>query len=332
MKDNQDRDEVLSEVKQNGRAFEYVDESFKIDKEIVLAAVKQDGFNLYFADESLLKVARENVILAVKNSVIALKHADESLTKDREIVMAAVKQNGSALYFADETLKKDKEIVMAAVNQDAEALDYADESLKKDKDIIQLTLKQNDSEESLSYTLVGEELTYHSEIISKADLSSVEKIEKQIDDFIENSDSSSSSYPVIGFMENPEGSKLSGFISSTLEDSENNIIEYKIKNNGLLIDKPKQGEITFIYYYKYLSSSYSLVPLGSHKNVSFEINIFNNEAVIFTEQKQFEFESEEADKETETRLQILFDDGKNIEDTIDNKNNLITQINDYLAE
>jgi hypothetical protein len=133
-------------------------------------------------------------------------------------------------------------------------------------------------------------------------------------------------------MENPEDSKLSGFISSTLEDSENNIIEYKIINNGLLIDKPKKGEITFIYYYKYLSSSYSLVPLASHKNVSFEINIFNNEAVIFTEQKQFELESEEADKETETRLQILFDDGKNIEDTIDNKNNLITQINDYLAE
>ena len=39
-----------------------------------------------------------------------------------------------------------------------------------------------------------------------------------------------------------------------------------------------------------------------------------------------------ADKGTETRLQILFDDGNKIEDTIDNKNNLITQINDYLAE
>ena len=133
----------------------------------------------------------------------------------------------------------------------------------------------------------------------------LEKHKKQIDDFIENSDSSSSSYPVIGFMENPEGSKLSGFISSTLEDSENNIIEYKIKNNGLLIDKPKKGEITFIYYYKYLSSSYSLVPLASHKNVSFEINIFNNEAVIFNEQKQFELESEEADKETETLIREL---------------------------
>ncbi len=54
--------------------------------------------------------------------------------------------------------------------------------------------------------------------------------------------------------------------------------------------------------------------------------------MIFTEQKQFELESEEADNETETRLQILFDDGNKIEDTIDNKNNLVTQINDYLAE
>ena len=40
MKDNQDRDEVLSEVKQNGRAFEYVDESFKIDKEIGIVQPK----------------------------------------------------------------------------------------------------------------------------------------------------------------------------------------------------------------------------------------------------------------------------------------------------
>ena len=305
MKDNKDRDEVLAAVKQNGWALEDADESLQKDREIVMAAVKQDGS--------------------------ALEYADESLQKDKEIVLAAVKNDGGALSYADESFRKDKEIVMAAVNQDAEALDYADESLKKDKDIIQLTLKQNDSEESLSYTLVGEELTYHSEIISKADLSSVEKIKKQIDDFIEGSDSSSSSYPVIGFMDNPEGSKLSE-IYSTLEDSKNNIIEYKINNNGPLIDKPKKGEITFIYYYQYLSSLYNLVPLASHKNVSFEINIFNNEAVISNEQKQFEFECEDADKGTETSLQILFDDGKDIEDTIDNKNNLITQINDYLAE
>ena len=44
------------------------------------------------------------------------------------------------------------------------------------------------------------------------------------------------------------------------------------------------------------------------KNVSFEINIFNNEAVIFNEQKQFELESEEADKETEKhKFYLVFD-------------------------
>ncbi len=61
-----------------------IDESFKKDREIVLAAVKQNGW--------------------------ALMYVDESFKKDREIVLAAVKQNGFAIIFADETLKADKTI------------------------------------------------------------------------------------------------------------------------------------------------------------------------------------------------------------------------------
>ena len=58
--------------------------------------------------------------------------------------------------------------------------------------------------------------------------------------------------------------------------------------------------------------------------------MLHGKCTVWNEKGQLE--SEEADKETETRLQILFDDGNKIEDTIDNKNNLVTQINDYLTE
>ncbi len=126
-----------------GCAIFVIDESFKKDREIVLAAVKQDGYNaLYKADESFKK-DRKIVLAAVKRDGSALYIADESLKKDREIVLAAVKKDGYALKYADESLRKDREIVLAAVKQYGEALQYADESLRKDREIVLAAVKQN---------------------------------------------------------------------------------------------------------------------------------------------------------------------------------------------
>ena len=60
----QDKEIVLTAVKQTGWALEYADKTLKKDKEIVLAAVKQDGFALEYADESLRK---DPDILAIVN-------------------------------------------------------------------------------------------------------------------------------------------------------------------------------------------------------------------------------------------------------------------------
>ncbi len=119
-----------------GGAIFVIDESFKKDREIVLAAVKQDGSALYKADESFKK-DRKIVLAAVKRDGSALYIADESLKKDREIVLAAVKQDGEALQYADESLRKDREIVLAAVKQNAWSFRFAlDKSLKKDQEIM----------------------------------------------------------------------------------------------------------------------------------------------------------------------------------------------------
>ncbi len=139
-----DREIVLAAVKQDGyNALYKADESFKKDRKIVLAAVKQDGYNaLYKADESFKK-DRKIVLAAVKRDGSALYIADESLKKDREIVLAAVKKDGYALKYADKSLRKDREIVLAAVKQYGEALQYADESLRKDREIVLAAVKQN---------------------------------------------------------------------------------------------------------------------------------------------------------------------------------------------
>ncbi len=136
-----DREMVLAAVKQNETTLHYVDESFKKDQEIVLVAVKRCGNMLHHVDESFKK-DREIVLAAVKQQFRILQFIDESLKKDREIVLAAVKQDGRALQYAAESLKKDRKLVLAAVKQRGEALQYADESLKKDRDFVLSAVQQ----------------------------------------------------------------------------------------------------------------------------------------------------------------------------------------------
>ncbi len=118
-----------------------IDESFKKDREIVLAAVQPSGWALQYADQSLKK-DQEIVLAAVQADSYALQFADEALKQNREIVLAAVQEDGNTLQYADETLKKDREIVLAAVKQYGMALQYADENLKKDIQIVLAAFKQ----------------------------------------------------------------------------------------------------------------------------------------------------------------------------------------------
>lgn len=84
-----DREQLLSDVRQNGKAFQFMSEIHRSDFEIALAAVKQDG-NL-------------------------LKHVPEKLKKNREIVCAAVNQNGKSLIHAPSKFKADNQMVVLAL-------------------------------------------------------------------------------------------------------------------------------------------------------------------------------------------------------------------------
>eukprot|EP01098_Paradermamoeba_levis_P010599 TRINITY_DN445_c0_g1_i4.p1 TRINITY_DN445_c0_g1~~TRINITY_DN445_c0_g1_i4.p1 ORF type:complete len:675 (-),score=234.72 TRINITY_DN445_c0_g1_i4:619-2577(-) len=101
---------VMEIVQANGLALEYVHESLRKDKQVVLTAVEQNG--------------------------LALQFAHESLKNDREVVLEAVQSQGRALLFADERFKSDPLVVqrmMSGRGYCPEAFQYADQKVKKDK-------------------------------------------------------------------------------------------------------------------------------------------------------------------------------------------------------
>jgi len=135
-----DKDVVLTAVKEDGYALRYASKRLQADKEIALAAVRDYGSALQYASEEL-KSDRELVLEAVKNYGY-LRDASEDLRGDKEVVMAA-KKIGGDLQYLSEKLRSDKEVVLRAVNEDAFDIVFASKELQEDKDVAFAALKNN---------------------------------------------------------------------------------------------------------------------------------------------------------------------------------------------
>lgn len=118
-----------------GLALKYVEEEWRLDKEVVTAAISNDGRALVYACQSI-KDDEDIVALAVRNRWAALKHASVRLRDNAQLVTVAVTNSGAALQYASERLRGDADMVTLAVATWGLALEHASEHLKNDIAIV----------------------------------------------------------------------------------------------------------------------------------------------------------------------------------------------------
>ena len=172
--------------------------------------------------------------------------------------------------------------------------------------------------------LVGQEITIFSKIYSVEDFKNSDNIGKIVHEFIEEAESSSSSIPVLGVL----GGELKNVSSenSRLIDSKNNSIEYTIKHIGNLIEPPSHDKILLIYYYLYLSSEYEINFLKEMEKVMFNVNNFNNLAILSENNKDIDFQNNSADDSTDTYIKAILSNGKIFEYTQDDQEHLVSDL------
>ena len=170
-------------------------------------------------------------------------------------------------------------------------------------------IKEEIEDENPTYSLVGEEITYYNKTFDFKDFTNKKKIKKNIEDFIEDAESSSESMPVLGHLDKDSKKIISS--ASELMDHETSTIKYEFKNMGDFFKKPPKGKITLIFYYQYLSSEYKIKFNEKQKKILFKINRFNDFALIPWENNEnMEIDPESADDGTGTYIEVLFDNGK----------------------
>ena len=127
-----DRQFVLSVVREDGRALQFVHESLLSDHEIMLASCRNDGNALQFAYfmkgynlfMENLEANLEIVRASVSQNGSVLQHLPPQLQDYPAVVAAAVRQSGSAIQYASPELRRDEVIAFMAVHQDGLALRY----------------------------------------------------------------------------------------------------------------------------------------------------------------------------------------------------------------
>ena len=170
-----DREIVLAALKSSWRAWEYVPEEFKHDKEIALEYVRSGGkYGLPKELEGDYDIAME---WANQGEDKCLWCADDKWNNDRVIVMTCVSKNGKAYEYASKRLRVDLEVAITAaktapvcvmkcapeelkwnkcfvrylVEQDPDALVDAPEKYKHDPEILAVALKHIDTEIEIGY-------------------------------------------------------------------------------------------------------------------------------------------------------------------------------------
>ncbi len=132
----------ITQVTVSQKLGEFLGDSIKKEKEIVLIALLKDEYNLQLAPLSI-RFDQDIVLAAAQHQGMALFYASKSLREDKAVVLQAVTQYGPALQCASHILQNDRQVVLAAVKQCGKALQYASNLCRSDYQIV-LTAVQND--------------------------------------------------------------------------------------------------------------------------------------------------------------------------------------------
>ena len=141
--EEQDNREFVKYLLENRKAiFEYVNDNFKNDKEIVLLAIKntscRGGYSAFSVASDELKNDIEFVKEILKCNKNTFGNISENLRANKDLVMYALEcKCSNILYYASEELLNDKDVVLNAVKINyGEGLDKVSKILQKDFEIL----------------------------------------------------------------------------------------------------------------------------------------------------------------------------------------------------
>ena len=138
---------ALKAVSENAFAFSYIPEKLQNDREIVLTTIRNKG-SLFDSIDSQYYQDKEIIFEAIKSEPFYFPKIAKKIEVDRDIALFAVKQEASNYLFLDEKYKKDKEVIKNVL-KNGNNLVLFDDKYRNNPEIVEIAIKNNP--ESIKY-------------------------------------------------------------------------------------------------------------------------------------------------------------------------------------
>jgi len=138
---------ALKAVSENAFAFSYIPEKLRNDREIVLTTIKNKG-SLFDDIDSQYYKDKEIIFEAIKSEPFYFPKIAKKIEVDKDIALFAVKQEASNYLFLDKKYREDKEIIKNVLKNGNNLVLFDDED-RNNIEIVKIAIKNNP--ESIKY-------------------------------------------------------------------------------------------------------------------------------------------------------------------------------------
>jgi len=137
-----DKELLLQAIKSNVSLFSYIDESFKNDKDFILDIAKTQHKVIPYISEILRKDDAFMLKLFQTNQ-LAFQYLEEKYRGDKKLLLKAIEYRVHLFRYATKELRVDKEFILSISTKLGVAIDFIDTKLKKDREFLDEVLKSN---------------------------------------------------------------------------------------------------------------------------------------------------------------------------------------------
>ena len=161
---------VLTAVKERGYALKYASEKLRNDIDIVCEAINRDNNAFFFAGDKI-KSNRNNILKIVNRinnlNVVFLKYCNDEIRDDEEIVLRLATINCEEFEYASERIKNDRNFILELIEKNPNIIRVLNAKFKNDKEIVLKSIFDDNGSNLKLIKYIGDDLKKDKEFLKQ---------------------------------------------------------------------------------------------------------------------------------------------------------------------
>jgi hypothetical protein len=165
------KDLVLTAVKNCGYALKYASEKLRNDIDIIIESINGGANNVFFFLGDKIKRNKKIILRIINkiknNNIVFLKYCNEEIKDDEEIVLRLVTINCKEFEYASERIKNDRNFILELIENNPNIIRVLNAKFKNDKEIVLKSIFDDSGSNLELIKYIGDDLKKDKEFLKQ---------------------------------------------------------------------------------------------------------------------------------------------------------------------